>query len=271
MLFSHREVADDIAARFEPVWLSLRPVPQVTIDFGDGNVVRRTLHGNIATWICDAEGRALDVIPGAYTTTVYRERLAQAALLAEFVRRAGDGGAQRLRDYHAAQAARMAERLAPRRLVERRRPEVYLSKFRIENPLEIVLDDGVAAVQTFSTLGSPNALNGLRLAADLTATAKGAIEGRIEHAIVPDATKREAEAAPYVAARPVADDSLLAEDVKLNETERRAAVHRLLAETGPVAPGTLTKRLYREVLHCDLDDPWLGLGKLLFESYPFER
>ena len=36
-----------------------------------------------------------------------------------------------------------------------------------------------------------------------------------------------------------------------------------------VAPGGITKWLYREVLHADLDDPYLGLGDLLFANYPF--
>ena len=114
MLFSHRDVASDVERLFEPVWVALRPVPQVTIDFGDGNVVRRTLHGNIATWICDAEGRALDVIPGIYTTTAYRERLAQGALLAKFAGagRDEDDRVARLRRYHAGQAARMDKALA---------------------------------------------------------------------------------------------------------------------------------------------------------------
>jgi hypothetical protein len=27
--------------------------------------------------------------------------------------------------------------------------------------------------------------------------------------------------------------------------------------------------MYKEVLHADLDDPYLGLGKLLFDNYVF--
>ena len=66
MLFSNEAVAAAIHDNFEPVWDSLRPVPRVTIDFGNGNVVRRTLHGNVATWVCAADGTALDVLPGVY-------------------------------------------------------------------------------------------------------------------------------------------------------------------------------------------------------------
>lgn len=277
MLFSHPDVARDVSERFEPVWVSLRPVPQVTIDFGEGRVVRRTLHGNIATWICDAGGRALDVIPGVYTTDAYRDRLAQAALLAKYVDRGRDGGAALLRSYHAWQAVQLAAERRPLRLVERVRIEASLSKFRIESPLEVVLEAGAAAAQ-------PRAVGGATIyvaapepgaAAAFDFGAKGAIERPLERAVAPDAAKREVEAPPRAAVRPVAGDPLLRDDVRVNETERRLAVHRLLAETGPVVleseHDALTKRLYREVLHCDLDDPWLGLGDLLFGSYPFER
>ena len=36
-------------------------------------------------------------------------------------------------------------------------------------------------------------------------------------------------------------------------------------------PAALTKWLYKEVLHADLDDPYLGLGPALFASYPFAK
>lgn len=61
----------------------------------------------------------------------------------------------------------------------------------------------------------------------------------------------------------------LVEDTRINESVRRRQIHAYLAENGPVHPDKLTKWLYREVLHSDLDDPYLGLGKALFENYPF--
>ena len=45
----------------------------------------------------------------------------------------------------------------------------------------------------------------------------------------------------------------------------------MLAEEGVHTPESLTKRIYREVLDADLDDPYLGLGDALFATYPFER
>jgi hypothetical protein len=36
-------------------------------------------------------------------------------------------------------------------------------------------------------------------------------------------------------------------------------------------PEKVTRPLYRDVLHADLDDPYLGLGQALFGTYPFAR
>ena len=63
----------------------------------------------------------------------------------------------------------------------------------------------------------------------------------------------------------------LVEDTKLNETVRRAQVHQMLAASGLVSPDALRDRLYKEVLHSDLSDPYLGLGDVLFATYPFKE
>ena len=60
MLFSDESVASFVNANFEPAWESVRPVPLVHIDFGNGQVLTRTLHGNILTSVCTAEGLVLD-------------------------------------------------------------------------------------------------------------------------------------------------------------------------------------------------------------------
>ena len=85
MLFSNHEVARFIDTTFEPVWVSVRPAPLVTIDFGNDRKVVRTLQGNVATYVCDAEGTVHDVLPGIYTPRPYQEQLALlAALVKDF-------------------------------------------------------------------------------------------------------------------------------------------------------------------------------------------
>jgi hypothetical protein len=77
VLFSNDQVAQLINEQFEPAWQSLRPVPRVTIDFGNGTVVKRTLHGNVATYVCTPEGKVLDILPGIYEPTTYAQELSR--------------------------------------------------------------------------------------------------------------------------------------------------------------------------------------------------
>jgi hypothetical protein len=45
----------------------------------------------------------------------------------------------------------------------------------------------------------------------------------------------------------------------------------MLAKSGLVKPEKVMKPIYKDVLHADLDDPYLGLGESLFASYPFGK
>jgi len=88
--------------------------------------------------------------------------------------------------------------------------------------------------------------------------------------VVPPQTKPEAKPA-LTAAEDVANWKELQEDTRLNERTRRLQIHELLASTGLVQPEKVMRPIYKDVLHADLDDPYLGLGKSLFASYPFAK
>jgi len=47
-------------------WESERPVPRVTVDFGDGRKLERTLTGNSIHYILSSDGRLIDALPGLY-------------------------------------------------------------------------------------------------------------------------------------------------------------------------------------------------------------
>ena len=83
MLFSNDKLAQVVNASYEAAWESVRPVPLVTIDFGNGRKITRTLHGNIATYVCTPTGRVIDVLPGIYTPDVFGQRLALLSVLAK--------------------------------------------------------------------------------------------------------------------------------------------------------------------------------------------
>src|SRR6266550_4324283 len=66
VLYSNEQVAAVLRERFILHWQSVRPAPRVTIDFGDGRKLERTLTGNSIHYILDAEGRPIDALPGLY-------------------------------------------------------------------------------------------------------------------------------------------------------------------------------------------------------------
>src|SRR5262249_1167632 len=53
---------------------------------------------------------------------------------------------------------------------------------------------------------------------------------------------------------------------QVNERIRRKAIHERLSRLGAVRPHEIERWLYKEVLHVDLDDPKLGLDKVLTEN-----
>lgn len=115
MLFSDQGVASTMNNQFECAWQELRPVPQVHIDFGDGNELRRTLAGNVATWIVSADGRAIDVIPALYSKLGYIQRLTDARTL--FTKWLATHASERdalVRGYHRAKSTDKAERIVAR-------------------------------------------------------------------------------------------------------------------------------------------------------------
>lgn len=176
MLFSNNKVANYINTHYEASWKSLRPVPKVSIDFGNGTVVNRTLNGNIATFICTSDGTILDVIAGMYEPEDFLKRLQLAESVMKKLPAAGPERTQYLVAYHAGEAQR--------------------------------------------------ALSGIYLPG-------------------------------------------LKDDINENGPRYRQ-IHSRLAAKPLAQPDDITHWLYKQVLHADLDDPYLGLKPVLFASYPFK-
>ncbi len=65
-LYSNDEISQLLRDKFILHWKSVRPVPKVTIDFGDGRKLERTLTGNSIHYVLDSDGNVIDAIPGLY-------------------------------------------------------------------------------------------------------------------------------------------------------------------------------------------------------------
>jgi hypothetical protein len=80
-LYSNAKISQTLRDKFILHWSMERPVPVVTIDMGDGRVVKRTLTGNSAHYLLDAQGRPLDALPGLYGPGAFEAWLERGAKL----------------------------------------------------------------------------------------------------------------------------------------------------------------------------------------------
>lgn len=226
MLFSDDTVARFVGKKFEATWQNVREVPIITIDFGYGKVLTRTLNGNIATYVCNPDGMVLDILPGVYEPETYLRQLDQFAKLTTWVAQQKVDPEDAIHSYHRLQTDAL-------------------------------------------TKGQP----ALQLRAPLP-IAKGKIEGGLKLALHPgklhDAEENNDSPTKIESTEDLARWDLLAEDTRTNESIRRAEIHKFLASRELSSPSAITNWLYREVLNADIEDPYLGLGKTLFASYPFK-
>jgi hypothetical protein len=66
VLYANADISKVLREQFVLHWQSVRPVPKVTIDFGDGRKLVRTLTGNSIHYVLDAHGHPVDALPGLY-------------------------------------------------------------------------------------------------------------------------------------------------------------------------------------------------------------
>src|SRR5262245_61740099 len=117
-LYANQEISAFLRDRFVLYWSSERPVPRVTIDYGDGRRLERTTTGNSAHYVLDAGGHVLDVLPGLYAPSAFRRELEGSLVLASRARGLSDDARARvIADYHqqrVTDARRDWERLSSR-------------------------------------------------------------------------------------------------------------------------------------------------------------
>ncbi|HEX4264268.1 MAG TPA: hypothetical protein VH597_08005 [Verrucomicrobiae bacterium] len=77
-LYPNAEVSQYLREHFILHWQSVRPVPRITIDMGDGRRIERTITGNSIHYILDAEGNPIDALPGLYGAKAFLTELNRA-------------------------------------------------------------------------------------------------------------------------------------------------------------------------------------------------
>lgn len=82
VLYANATVSDYLRRNYILHWESVRPVPVIEIDYGDGRKVRRTITGNSIHYVLDSRGRVIDGLPGLYGPGTFLRMLQESEALA---------------------------------------------------------------------------------------------------------------------------------------------------------------------------------------------
>lgn len=101
LLYSNAAVSQHLREHFILHWQSVRPAPRITIDFGDGRKLVRTVTGNSIHYVLDKSGRVIDALPGLYGPEAFLRGLSKAEKLNQSLSgKTADLRRQVLADYH---------------------------------------------------------------------------------------------------------------------------------------------------------------------------
>jgi hypothetical protein len=267
---SHPAVSRYIQEKFVPCWESIRPVPKVTIDFGDGRVVHRTLGGNTVIYLCLPDGRPVDAYPGVYTGPALLTEMQATMGLLEKLQAAEACGAP------AAEETRRWHQERVRASVASEQHRITFSKAIVESPLLNALGVGRRAVRP-AVSDEPGEAPLARAVPPVTdpAAVLEKLSARIEDLSKQPATveRLRAEHAKLPDAKRPTPEQLGTQAIELDSTTNlrvvRPAVH-LLFSTYEELPDARACRdaVYRRILHVPVDDPDFGLADALVPGTP---
>lgn len=78
ILYPNEQISKYLRENYILHWKSVRPAPRITIDFGDGRKIERTITGNSIHYILDPDGTVIDAIPGLYNPAEFLKYLSLA-------------------------------------------------------------------------------------------------------------------------------------------------------------------------------------------------
>lgn len=259
-MFSDERVRELLNNQVIVSWEMVRAVPKVKIDFGDGRVLERTLKGNTVLYLCKPDGTVIDAYPGIYTPEDFIRELQKGLDILQ-----ADSKPD-LAAWHKSQIGQLATNEFQRMTLSKAVVETPLlnalglrgKRFSGETPLgdnaEIRWDDTQESMQqAFRNLAkrledmSEQPMNGQK--------ARWEVVGTQSASLSPEEAGKQAV--------------LL--DSRTNLQFVRPAVHLLLATyQKPPTPAGLKEPLFKQLLHIDIDDPYLGLAHTLLPGTPGE-
>lgn len=275
-LYANEQVSRLLRERFILHWQSVRAVPKVTIDFGDGRKMERTLTGNSIHYVLDSEGRLIDALPGMYGPGAFLRELVHSTSVATDLASFGTDEERQtaLRRYHQARlneletewlsdVKRAGLTLAPSREIPRpvgggstppsaqRAAAATVAKaVMVERPVLRGMSDNPELLDSIGSDAGWLTIAGLH--------AEDATLDQATRALM--SFKDPALSGASLQSSISALQRTVAEDTVRNEYVFRAPIHRWLA-AGAVSSdvGSLNEKIYAELFLTPSWDAWLGL------------
>src|SRR5688500_11563028 len=95
LLYSNTEISNYLRQNYILHWKSVRPAPRITIDFGDGRKIERTITGNSIHYVLDDDGTIIEALPGLYSPKGFLIYLTQGQQIHGRITNVGDAAKRR--------------------------------------------------------------------------------------------------------------------------------------------------------------------------------
>lgn len=243
-LYPHKDVQARLRDEFVLHWESVRAVPVITIDFGNGRSLKRTITGNSLHLVLDENGRTVDVLPGLYTAREFSRVLGQAGPVAASLGTLSEAEFfSRRAEWHTAALDATWVRW-----------RTVCDQAGLPPDLKPGMDHPADVWTRFAVAASPGVLEGVAQAAVAERAPPAEAAGRIAM------TKALSETPMMRLVRNL--NRILGEDSVRNEYYLHAEIHRWLTGSRAVLTGDqLVPLVYAELFLSPLDDPWYGLSR----------
>ncbi len=236
-------------------WESVREVPKITIDFGDGRVLTRTITGNSLHYAMTADGEVTEVMPGMVGPRTFLGWLETAAGVTRDV--AALPRAKRSRAIRAHLEADREARLTAWTLALRR---IGVNVERAHGALVAATDE--------PTLERLAALKG---AISISPEAQALVGAMMPRSLVrllaveamPLAVGKSSVESPMLRQLGPVEGTLAKDEVQNELVMKLRLLTILLAgsdRTTAMGVPALTQAIYAEAFLTPLDDPWMGLA-----------
>ncbi|MFT7579264.1 MAG: hypothetical protein ACI9MR_000927 [Myxococcota bacterium] len=248
VLYANQSIATFLHDNYVLHWEAVRDqVPQITVDFGRGRKIVRTITGNSLHYVMTANGTPVDALPGLYGPAAFKTWLEGSEILARTVSAAPSLDAK--------QAALTAHHRAAR--------TATLTRWQTE-----LAESDVAAEPTFADLEAATTIagwktlsNNRRPSAALDTTSRTLVVAGFPPAEVamPIAVAKSRAESPML--RQMRNfETTIALDETLNDYRIHTQIHAWFEARPVQAHASWTERIYAELFKTPLNDPWMGLA-----------